>query len=133
MSVSTTLKKLGIEQAFKYLYKEPEKNLPKLMDWADKFSKGEFESQRKYIRQAIENPDDAYYPYIRHMLNDVDHEVLTTVAVNFFINANMIGCDIQDAAKEKYGCNIPWAILLDPTSACNLHCTGCWQRNTAIS
>lgn len=126
MSVSTTLKKLGIEQAFKYLYKEPEKNLPKLMDWADKFSKGEFESQRKYIRQAIENPDDAYYPYIRHMLNDVDHEVLTTVAVNFFINANMIGCDIQDAAKEKYGCNIPWAVLLDPTSACNLHCTGCW-------
>ena len=28
--------------------------------------------------------------------------------------------------REKYGCNIPWAILLDPTSACNLHCTGCW-------
>ena len=29
-------------------------------------------------------------------------------------------------ARTKYGCNIPWAILLDPTSACNLHCTGCW-------
>lgn len=28
--------------------------------------------------------------------------------------------------REKYQCNIPWAILLDPTSACNLHCTGCW-------
>ena len=28
--------------------------------------------------------------------------------------------------KETYGCNIPWAILLDPTSACNMHCTGCW-------
>ena len=27
-------------------------------------------------------------------------------------------------AKED--CNVPWAILLDPTSACNLHCTGCW-------
>lgn len=27
---------------------------------------------------------------------------------------------------EKEGCNIPWAILLDPTSACSLHCTGCW-------
>ena len=27
---------------------------------------------------------------------------------------------------KKYNCNIPWAILLDPTSACNLHCTGCW-------
>ena len=28
--------------------------------------------------------------------------------------------------RRKYGRNIPWAILMDPTSACNLHCTGCW-------
>lgn len=28
--------------------------------------------------------------------------------------------------KKKYGCNIPWIILMDPTTACNLHCTGCW-------
>ena len=21
---------------------------------------------------------------------------------------------------------MPWLILMDPTSACNLHCTGCW-------
>lgn len=27
---------------------------------------------------------------------------------------------------EKEGCNVPWAILLDPTSVCNMHCTGCW-------
>lgn len=23
-------------------------------------------------------------------------------------------------------CNIPWVVLLDPTSACNLKCKGCW-------
>ena len=126
MNVSTTIKKLGIEQAFKYLYKDPEKNLSKLMDWADKFSKGEFETQRTMIRSAFENPDDAYYPFVRHLLNDVDHDVLTTIAVNFFINANLVGWDVQEAARKKYNCNIPWAILLDPTSACNLHCTGCW-------
>lgn len=126
MNVSTTIKKLGIEQAFKYLYKEPEKNLAKLMDWADKFTKGGFETQRRMVRHAIENPDDAYYPYIRHLINDVDHEVLTTVAVNFFINAAMAGWNVQEAARKKYQCNIPWTILLDPTSACNLHCTGCW-------
>jgi MoaA/NifB/PqqE/SkfB family radical SAM enzyme len=28
--------------------------------------------------------------------------------------------------REEHGCNVPWAILMDPTSACNLHCTGCW-------
>ena len=27
---------------------------------------------------------------------------------------------------KSNGCNVPWLILMDPTSACNLHCTGCW-------
>lgn len=36
------------------------------------------------------------------------------------------GLRTRDAAKAKYHCNIPWAILFDPTSACNLHCIGCW-------
>ena len=38
----------------------------------------------------------------------------------------IIGLGRQEKFKEQYNCNIPWAILMDPTSACNLHCTGCW-------
>lgn len=126
MNVSATMKKLGIEQMMKYLYKDPENNLLKLMGWADKFSKGEFEVQRKMIRHAVEDPTDPYYTFIRHIIEDVDHEVMTAVAMNFFVNCSLVGWPIQEKAREKYGCNIPWAILLDPTSACNLHCTGCW-------
>jgi len=37
-----------------------------------------------------------------------------------------VGDTGNKAMREEYGCNIPWAILIDPTSACNLHCTGCW-------
>ena len=51
---------------------------------------------------------------------------MKTLLINFFINANLEGWKKLDESREKYGCNIPWAILLDPTSACNLHCTGCW-------
>lgn len=53
MSINTSIKKLGIEQCIKYLYKDPEKNLRTLMDWADKFSQGKFVKHRKLIRQAI--------------------------------------------------------------------------------
>ena len=28
--------------------------------------------------------------------------------------------------RKVHQCSIPWLILMDPTSACNLHCTGCW-------
>lgn len=126
MNISTTLKRFGLEKAFDYLYKDPDTNLLKIMDWADKFSGGEFEDQRKVIREALKNPDHPYYSYIRNLIQEVDPSVVKTTAVNFFINANLIGWPKQEECREKYGCNIPWAILLDPTSACNLHCTGCW-------
>lgn len=126
MDVSTTIKKFGLEHAFKYLYKDPDKNLLKIMDWADKFAGGQFPAQRKMIREALINPEHPYYNFIRHIVNDVDPNVMKTVAVNFFINTSLIGWPKQEECRKKYGCNIPWAILLDPTSACNLHCTGCW-------
>ena len=129
MSVSTTIARLGLTKAFDHLYKDPENNLPQLMDWADKFAKGQFQGQRAAIRKAIEDPENAYYPYVRHIIRDVDPEVMKTAAVNFFINANLVAGPIQEELRAKYNCNIPWAILLDPTSACNLHCVGCWAAD----
>lgn len=126
MSVSTTLAKFGLTKAFNHLYKDPEANLLEAMDWADKFSNGGFANQRAAIRKAISDPSDPYYPYVRHILNDVDPEIVKTLIVNFFINGNLVGGPIQEELRQKYNCNIPWTILLDPTSACNLHCTGCW-------
>ena len=76
MDATTTLKKLGLEQAFRYLYKDPERNLRKLMDWADKFAKGQFERQRLVIRQIIEDPQHPYHTYILKLLRDVDPEVV---------------------------------------------------------
>ena len=126
MHIPNSLKQFGIEQAIDYITKDPEKNLPTLMTWVDKFSRGGFPAQRAAVRDAVTNPDNPYHQLILHIVKDIDPEVLKTTFVNFFLNANLIGWDKQEAARAKYHCNIPWAILLDPTSACNLHCTGCW-------
>ena len=126
MDFSTTLKRFGVEQLIRYLHKDPEKNMLRLMDWADKFAKGEFVSQRKLIREAISNPAHPYYPFVRRLFTDLDEGVMQAMAANFFINAALVGWPKQEEMRQKYGCNIPWTILLDPTSACNLHCTGCW-------
>ena len=42
----------------------------------------------------------------------------------FVVDANFLAWGKQERMRAKYGCSIPWAILLDPTSACNLHCLG---------
>ena len=68
MNASNTLKKLGIEQTFNYIYKDTDKNMIKIMDWADKFAEGQFPSQRKAIREAIEDPAHPYYITLHRML-----------------------------------------------------------------
>ena len=126
MNIKESLGKFGLNQAVNFVYKNPEKNMMKVMEAVDKFAGGHFPGQIKTIKDAINNPEHPYYPYVRHVLFDVDREVVKTVINNFFFNVNLKGWKTQEELREQYNCNIPWAILLDPTSACNLHCTGCW-------
>jgi MoaA/NifB/PqqE/SkfB family radical SAM enzyme len=126
MGAISSLEKFGLSKVFDYIYKDPDKNMLKIMDWADKFAGNDFVAQRKAIRSAISDPNHQFYPYVRHVINDIDPKVMKTISNNFFFNVNLQGWKKQNAMREKYNCNIPWAILLDPTSACNLHCTGCW-------
>ena len=127
--IPKTLSKLGMKTAFSYIEKDPEKNLPKLMEWVDKLAgtgPDSFQEQRDAFREVVNNPDNNMYQLIMNIFRDVDNDVLKATFENFFLNANIIGWPIQEEARKKYNCNVPWAILLDPTSACNLHCTGCW-------
>ena len=117
----------GLKLAYTYLNSNPEKNIPKLMDWVDRLDmKNTKESQRKAIRKVIENNDNNWYKLILSMWTDVDPGVRRALFNNFILNENFVGFPVQEANREKYACNIPWAILMDPTSACNLHCIGCW-------
>ncbi len=127
--VPKVLGTLGIKTAYSYIEKDPERNLPKLMDWVYTLAvtgPDSFQEQRDAFRAVINDPDNNMHQLIMNTLQGVDNGVLKAFFVNFFLNANIIGWPIQEKFRKKYNCNIPWAILLDPTSACNLHCTGCW-------
>ena len=123
------LKKMGIATAYRYIEKNPKDNLRKLMTWVDRIA-GEgpdsFEEQRKVIWDILDHPESNMYQLIMRVIEVVDPEVVKTVFSNFFLNAAILGWPKQEKLRAEYNCNIPWAILLDPTSACNLHCTGCW-------
>ena len=126
MSIKTTIAKYGLGKMIDQLYEDPQKGMQTIMSWADKFSRGEFVQQREVFRKIFENEDDPYNRMIRKMLTDIDRSVFEKILVNFFVNANLAGWPVLEENRKKYNCNVPWAILLDPTSACNLHCTGCW-------
>ncbi len=104
------------------------------MAWVDKFAgdgPNSFPTQRAAVRNVINDKDNNMHKLVMDIMKDTDPEVLKATFMNFFLNANIIGWPKQEEMRKKYNCNIPWAILLDPTSACNLHCTGCWASEYA--
>ena len=124
-SVKETMQAFAINKALNYIEGNPDENLPKLMDMVDKFSPdGWYEGQRAAIRKVIEEKNNWYQLILR--LYELDPGVRKAFSQNFLFNASLKGSAIQNEVKEREGCNVPWAILLDPTSACNLRCTGCW-------
>lgn len=126
-SLRENMETLTVRKVLSYLDKDPDKNLPKLLEWADRFDKDNlYATQRKVFHNILENPDSNWYQFIKGLWTDIDPGVRKTFFENFIVNSALVGTGRQKAAKEKYNCNIPWAILMDPTSACNLHCTGCW-------
>lgn len=126
MGVKKTLQIKGIETVYQYFEKDPEKNLPLIMDWVNKFSSGAASSQKNIVNEVLSDPDSPWYKLLVSLWDDIDSEIVKKLFTNFVINAGLIGLEKQVETREKYNCNVPWAILMDPTSACNLKCTGCW-------
>ena len=115
----------AIQRAVDYLEKDPEANAVKVMDMVEKFLPGDwYESQRRAVREALESKNNWYQLVMK--IFDLDPGVRRAFIQNFLVNASLVGSAVQEDTAEREGCNVPWAILLDPTSACNLHCTGCW-------
>ena len=126
MKAKEKIQAFVLSQAMNYISGNPEKNLPKLLAWVDNIWGEEFAPQSKAFHKILDDPENIWYQYIMGIWRDIDNDVLKTTFNNFVVNANIIGGPRQEANRKKYGCNIPWALLIDPTSACNLHCTGCW-------
>lgn len=127
--VSKAVSSIALKSALKLLRSNPEKAIPKLIDLGDLAAGSKFPSQIRTIREVLGDPESGAYKMAVRLLNDLDGDVLEKLVENFFFNVNVKGWPVQIEAREKYGCNVPWAILLDPTSACNLHCKGCWAAD----
>ena len=103
------------------------KALLNLTDFVQKFTGNMFaEKTFDNIRTMLQNPDNKWVQYVNRGLDELDPQVIKMTALNLGSQAAFVGTKQIRMNREKYNCNIPWTMLMDPTSACNLHCTGCW-------
>ena len=78
------------------------------------------------VRKTINDPDSKWMAYVNKLLDELHPNVIKMTALNLGYEAAFCGTKKIRKMREVHQCNIPWVILIDPTSACNLHCKGCW-------
>ena len=126
-SVKQLISTKVINEGLKYIEKDPMKNLDKLLDWSERIiTRENHKGFHRKFREIASDPDSNWYKLMERFFDELSPASRQQFLVNFMVNSGIIGIPIQDKMKKKYNCNIPWAILIDPTSACDLKCTGCW-------
>lgn len=78
------------------------------------------------LRMIANDPNGKWAHYTQRLLRDNDPYILKTFLTNAVYEGGIRGYHVAQETAAKYDINVPWLILMDPTSACNMHCTGCW-------
>ena len=101
-------------------------HLRKFVDVAQRVA-GDMYTEESYdAARALIRDNGKWMAYVNRILDEVDPHVLKKTALGLGYQATYVGTKTIRENRHIHQCNIPWLILLDPTSACNLHCTGCW-------
>jgi len=116
-----------LEPLIKYVKKNPQDNLVKLVDAVQRFAGTVFPAKNfDKFREAATDPDNVYVQLLKRAINDLDPDVFNGMSMALGLGV-AAGTKKVRENREKYHCNIPFITLIDPTSACNLKCKGCWS------
>lgn len=117
-----------LDKILSYVDKDPEKNLLELLVRAEKIFGGLFpEKYFAALKSGVYDPDNVYRKLALSIISDVDRNDIKTMLLALGLHAGYYGTKTVRENRDKLGCNIPWTILFDPTSACNRKCKGCWS------
>ena len=118
---------VAVDAAMNHVSKDREKAMIQFIDLMQKVLGNTWKPEAfDKLRGIYENPDSKWNKFTNDLFDSVDLGQLKSAALNLGYEAGFRGYKTTQENSKKYGCNIPWILLFDPTSACNLHCTGCW-------
>lgn len=115
---------MAIDQALKYLDRDPENNLSRILDFAQKIALDQGQKENIEALRTRMMGDEKIMAQIKRLCNNP--RMLKNFIQTWVVNAMLLGGPRRNALAKKLGIKIPSLILVDPTSACNLRCSGCW-------
>lgn len=83
------------------------------------------------IYAQLEDPTNPYYKFVKAMKEELSPNVRKKFVGSFLLKAGLFTKGKRIKLREKWQQQVPWAVLMDPTSSCNLECIGCWANDYA--
>ncbi len=115
-----------ITQVLYYLRHDPKNNIPRMLDLISKAAiMPHHQDTINNVKLGFESNTNMKQ-FIDRVLEETDPKILQQLSVIFLLNSILVGVPKQRRIGEKLGYSVPWTLLIDPTSNCNLHCRGCW-------
>lgn len=109
MNASEVLKGFAMKQVYSYLDKDPEANLPNLLDMLEKYDKNgqAVTTQVEGIRAALSDPNNNWSKLVKSLWTDIDDEQRKKLVETVVINGTLIGTPATMKMQDKYQCNVP--------------------------
>ena len=129
LSPKYKIQQFALKQVLGYLKKDPQKNLPKIMEWVRKFdTENIYVDQYDMIEEYLRDPNNNWTQLMCNIINNVHPKIVQTVFTNFLLNASIRGWAEIQKNKEKYGHEIPFTILVDPIDDKKDYWYTAWKR-----
>jgi len=119
------------KQILNYLEGDPEANIPRLIKIFQRITPIEHHKELAdtLLKMYQENP--SIRKYFNSIFQEIDRGVRDRLVCNFVINTLLLSPSRRKHVADKTGIHVPITLLIDPTSACNLKCPGCWAGEYA--
>ncbi|NLG70393.1 MAG: radical SAM protein [Firmicutes bacterium] len=115
---------LAVDAAVDYLMPDPGARAERLLDVVGHFVREPGHRQRFEAFRRRVSSDPAVQAHARRILTNPT--MVKRVATNWAINQLLLAPAQRREAARRHGVHVPTFLLIDPTSACNLRCKGCW-------
>lgn len=99
MNIKKTLSNAALSTAMAYISGDPEKNLPKLLNFMEGI--GWDKNQTKVFHEVLDHPENNWYQFLMGLWRDIDNDVLKVTFRNFGLNASLFGYQEQRETKKN--------------------------------